>query len=94
MLTCGNNWTFIQQIITHKSLKVIPYCDNTSAVTKLVLEDNLITLSKVDQLALASYSALVELHLDGNLVTALPANYFSVVPNLRVLSLSRNNINR
>lgn len=76
------------------SLTVIPRCNNASSVTKLVIEDNLITLSDVDQLALASYSALAELHLDGNLVTVLPANYFSVVPNLRVLSLSRNYISR
>lgn len=80
--------------MTNKVLKIIPRSNNNSSVTKLVLEENLITLSEDDRLALASYSALVELHLDSNLVTAIPANYFSVVPNLRVLSLSKNNISR
>ncbi|XP_070783831.1 leucine-rich repeat-containing protein 19-like [Enoplosus armatus] len=77
---------------TNKLLRVIPRCGNGSSVTKLVIEGSLITLNKTDRLALASYPRLVELHLDGNLVTGIPAKYFSVVPHLRVLSLSRNKI--
>lgn len=80
--------------MTNHLLQVIPHCDNSSSVTKLVIERSLITLNKADRLALASYSRLVELHLDGNLVTTIPAKYFSVVPHLRVLSLSRNKISR
>lgn len=57
-----------------------------------MLEDSLITLNEEDRLALASYPNLEELHLDGNQVTHIPAKYFSVVPQLRVLSLSRNRI--
>lgn len=79
--------------MTKKALKVIPH-SNASSITKLVIRDSLIILSEVDRQALATYPTLEELHLDGNLVTAIPANYFSVVPNLRVLSLSRNNISR
>lgn len=59
-----------------------------------MIEGNLITLNDTDQQALASYPSLVELHLDANWITAIPAKYFSVVPNLRVLSLARNNISR
>ncbi|XP_049913175.1 leucine-rich repeat-containing protein 19-like isoform X1 [Epinephelus moara] len=73
-------------------LQVIPHNDNSSNVTKLVIEESLITLSDDDRLALASYPTLVELHLDDNQVTSIPAKYFSVVPNLRVLSLTRNKI--
>ncbi|XP_071341737.1 leucine-rich repeat-containing protein 19-like isoform X2 [Trachinotus anak] len=74
------------------SLQVIPQSGNSSSVSKLVIEGNLISLSQVDRVALASYPKLVELHLDGNRVTNVSAKYFSVVPHLRVLSLSRNNI--
>ncbi|XP_026147568.1 leucine-rich repeat-containing protein 19-like [Mastacembelus armatus] len=77
---------------TNQLLKAIPYCGNCSSVTKLMIEKNLITLDETDRLALASYPTLVELHLDGNLVTSIPARYFSVIPHLRVLSLSRNTI--
>nr|XP_046226605.1 leucine-rich repeat-containing protein 19-like isoform X2 [Scatophagus argus] len=75
-----------------KPLQVIPYNDNSSNVTKLVIKESLITLNEADRLALSSYPRLVELHLDGNLVTSIPANYFSVMPQLKVLSLSRNKI--
>ncbi|XP_070709348.1 leucine-rich repeat-containing protein 19-like [Pempheris klunzingeri] len=79
--------------LTNKLLRVIPHSDSdTSSVTTLVIEESLISLTDSDRLALASYPRLVELHLNGNQVTGLPANYFSVVPGLRVLSLSRNNI--
>ncbi|XP_035523705.1 leucine-rich repeat-containing protein 19-like isoform X2 [Morone saxatilis] len=77
---------------TNNSLKVIPQCNTSCSVTKLLIEGNLITLNKADRLALASYTRLVELHLGGNLVTGIPAKYFSVVPHLRVLSLSGNKI--
>lgn len=81
--------------LTNKLLRVIPRNDsNSSSATTLVIEGSLITLNKADRLALASYPRLVELHLDGNLVTSIPAKYFAVVPQLRVLSLSRNNISR
>ena len=80
--------------LTNKSLQVIPHGGNSSTVTDLVIADNLITLNETDRLALASYPKLLELHLDGNLVTSIPAKYFSVVPNLRVLSLSGNKISR
>ncbi|XP_023259373.1 leucine-rich repeat-containing protein 19-like [Seriola lalandi dorsalis] len=78
--------------LTNKSLQVIPHSGNSSSLTKLMVEGNSITLTEEDGLALASYPALVELHLDDNRVTDVPAKYFSVVPRLRVLSLSRNNI--
>ncbi|XP_037612537.1 leucine-rich repeat-containing protein 19-like [Sebastes umbrosus] len=78
--------------LTNQLLQVIPDNCNSSSVTELVIEGSLITLNEADRLALASYPELVELHLDGNLVTSIPAEYFSVVPHLRVLSLSRNNI--
>ncbi|XP_069007292.1 leucine-rich repeat-containing protein 19-like [Embiotoca jacksoni] len=78
--------------LTDKLLQVIPHNDNNSTVTTLLIEGNRITLNKADQLALASYPTLAELHLDGNMVTAIPAQYFSVVPDLRVLSLARNKI--
>ncbi|XP_031156813.1 leucine-rich repeat-containing protein 19 isoform X2 [Sander lucioperca] len=78
--------------LTNKLLQVIPHSCNSSSVTKLLIEGSLITLNETDRLALASYPRLVELHLDGNLVTSIPAKYFSVVPHLRVLSLSRNKI--
>ncbi|XP_068199719.1 leucine-rich repeat-containing protein 3B-like isoform X2 [Antennarius striatus] len=76
----------------NKSLQVIPHSDNCSTVTKLVIGVNQITLNEADRLALASYPQLVELHLDSNLVTTIPAKYFTVVPRLTVLSLSRNTI--
>lgn len=57
-----------------------------------MIEGSLITLNETDRIALATYPGLVELHLDSNLVTAIPAKYFSVVPQLKVLSLSRNKI--
>ncbi|KAF1372717.1 hypothetical protein PFLUV_G00249270 [Perca fluviatilis] len=78
--------------LTNKLLQVIPHSCNSSSVTKLLIEGSLITLNEADRLALASYPRLVELHLDGNLVTSIPAKYFSVVPHLSVLSLSRNKI--
>ncbi|KAM6900456.1 uncharacterized protein FYW49_016959 [Xenentodon cancila] len=78
--------------LTDKLLQVIPHNKNNSSVTTLSIERNLITLNEMDQQALATYPTLVELHLDGNLVTTVPAKYFSVLPRLRVLSLARNNI--
>lgn len=94
---CNNNRSITHQQVknlTNKQLQVIPQSGNSSSVTKLVIEGSLITLNDTDRLALASYPRLVELHLDGNLVTSIPAKYFSVVPQLRVLSLSRNKISR
>lgn len=78
--------------LTNNLLQVIPQNGNSSNVTKLMVGGNLITLNETDQLALASYPTLVELQVDGNLVTAIPAKYFSGVPLLRVLSLTSNNI--
>ncbi|XP_063729854.1 leucine-rich repeat-containing protein 19-like isoform X2 [Eleginops maclovinus] len=78
--------------LTNKLLTAIPGSDNSSSVTTLLLEGNLITLNEADRRALASYTALEELRLDANLVSSIPAQYFSVTPLLRVLSLSRNNI--
>ncbi|XP_035801752.2 leucine-rich repeat-containing protein 19-like [Amphiprion ocellaris] len=77
---------------TNQFLKVIPPNDSNSSVTKLVMDGNLISLNEMDQLALASYPSLLELHLERNLITAVPADYFSELPHLRVLSLARNNI--
>lgn len=93
---CNNGPSIHQQVknLTNKLLQVIPHSCNSSSVTKLLIEGSLITLNETDRLALASYPRLVELHLDGNLVTSIPAKYFSVVPHLRVLSLSRNKISR
>lgn len=59
-----------------------------------MFEASLITLTKEDRMALATYVGLEELHLDGGQVTRIPARYFSVVPQLKVLSLSRNKISR
>ncbi|XP_075309133.1 uncharacterized protein LOC142370441 [Odontesthes bonariensis] len=78
--------------LTNKLLPVIPYNDNNALVTILAIEENQITLNELDQQALASYPALVELHLDGNLVTSVPAKFFSGLQQLRVLSLARNDI--
>lgn len=65
-----------------------------SAPTSMVLEERRLALNEDDRRALATYAGLEELHLDGNRVSCLPARYFSVVPQLRVLSLSRNRISR
>lgn len=65
-----------------------------ATVTKMVLEGGLITLSEADRRALATHPGLEELHLDGNMVAHVPAQYFRVVPQLKVLSLSRNKISR
>uniref|UniRef100_UPI0037E85E91 leucine-rich repeat-containing protein 19-like n=1 Tax=Semicossyphus pulcher TaxID=241346 RepID=UPI0037E85E91 len=93
----GSNAAVVDETKLVKQVKkqlpqVIPFRGNSSSVTKLVIEGSLISLNKADRLALASYPALVELHLDGNRVTHIPAKYFSVVPHLKVLSLSKNNI--
>lgn len=69
-------------------------CAGNSTVNKLVFEERLITLNEEDRQALATYQGLEELHLDGNIVSYLPAKYFTVVPQLRVLSLSKNKISR
>ncbi|TKS88061.1 Leucine-rich repeat-containing protein 19 [Collichthys lucidus] len=87
----AENGTLVKNL-TNESLQVIPRNDNSSIVTKLVIEGSLITLNETDRLALASYPKLVELHLNGNQVTGVPARYFSVVPLLKVLSLSGNKI--
>ncbi|KAM4534019.1 uncharacterized protein PAE49_022319 [Odontesthes bonariensis] len=87
--------TVLHQLVknlTNKLLPVIPYNDNNALVTILAIEENQITLNELDQQALASYPALVELHLDGNLVTSVPAKFFSGLQQLRVLSLARNDI--
>ncbi|XP_067434133.1 leucine-rich repeat-containing protein 19-like isoform X3 [Thunnus thynnus] len=72
--------------------EVIPYDGKGTSINKLVIERNQITLNEQDRLALAHFPKLVELHLDNNLVTNIPAHYFSVAPHLRVLSLSGNMI--
>lgn len=79
---------------TDESLHVIPLSDNSSSVTTLVIERKLIALTEEDRQALATYPALQKLHLDWSQVTEVPARFFSVVPQLRVLSLSGNNISR
>lgn len=94
---CCNISKSIHQMLknlTNNHLDSIPRNENNASVTNLVIEENLITLTDKDQLALAGYPTLLELHLDNNQVTAIPAKYFSVLPNLTVLSLSRNNISR
>ncbi|XP_061569196.1 leucine-rich repeat-containing protein 19-like isoform X2 [Cololabis saira] len=78
--------------LTDKLLQVIPQNKNNASVTALLIERNLITLNETDRQALATYPTLVELHVDANRVTTVPAKYFSVLPRLRVLSLARNNI--
>ncbi|XP_040921543.1 leucine-rich repeat-containing protein 19-like [Toxotes jaculatrix] len=79
---------------TNKLLQVIPHNGNSSSVVKLIIDGNLITLNEGDQHALASYPTLVELNTDANRVNEVPAKFFSVVPHLKVLTLSRNNISR
>ncbi|KAG8009314.1 Leucine-rich repeat-containing protein 19 [Nibea albiflora] len=88
----AENGTLQAKNLTNVSLQVIPQSDNSSSVTKLVIEGSLITLNETDRLALASYPKLVELHLNGNQVTGVPAKFFDVVPLLKVLSLSGNKI--
>ncbi|MEQ2290576.1 hypothetical protein AMECASPLE_004524 [Ameca splendens] len=78
--------------LTDKLLQVIPPNANNSKVFMLVAEGNWITLNETDQQALNSYLTLVELRLGGNLVTTVPAKYFSRLSHLRVLSLARNSI--
>ncbi|KAM9712526.1 uncharacterized protein ACNS7B_023049 isoform 2-T2 [Menidia menidia] len=78
--------------LTNGLLPGIPLNDNNASVTTLVIERNRITLNELDQRALASYPTLVELYLDGNLITSVPARFFSGLQHLRVLSLARNNI--
>lgn len=80
----------VKNLKNNNTLQVIPH--NSENVTKLVIRDSLISLNEDDREALASYPDLIELQLDGNLVTTIPAKYFSVVPKLQVLTLSRNNI--
>lgn len=82
--------------LTNVFLKAIPPHpgDSNSSVTSLVVERNQITLSNGDKISLAGYPQLVELHLDLNRVTSIPARYLSIVPNLSVLSLSNNQISR
>ncbi|KAF7651662.1 hypothetical protein LDENG_00107370 [Lucifuga dentata] len=80
--------------LTSKSLQVIPHCEDSRSIAKLLVKENQITLNEEDQRALTTYPGLIEVHLDRNLVTAIAAEYFSIVPYLRVLSLSRNKISR
>uniref|UniRef100_A0A087Y1L7 LRRCT domain-containing protein n=1 Tax=Poecilia formosa TaxID=48698 RepID=A0A087Y1L7_POEFO len=77
--------------MTNKLLQVIPPNDKSN-VSILVIKGNQITLNETDQQALATYTTLVELYLGENLVTTVPAKFFSGLSHLRVLSLSRNNI--
>ncbi|XP_014849739.1 PREDICTED: leucine-rich repeat-containing protein 19 isoform X1 [Poecilia mexicana] len=77
--------------MTNKLLQVIPPNDKSN-VSILVIKGNQITLNETDQQALATYTTLVELYLDENRVTTVPAKFFSGLSHLRVLSLSRNNI--
>lgn len=86
----GNN--MVVENLTNKFLQIIPSNANDSIVSMLVIEDNNITLNETDQQALSSYPQLLELHLGGNLVTSVPAKYFSGLSHLRVLSLARNSI--
>lgn len=79
---------------TDGSLHVIPLNDNNSSVITLLIEGKLIALTEDDRQALATYPTLEKLHLDRSQVTEVPAGFFSVVPQLRVLSLSGNNISR
>ncbi|XP_032407021.1 leucine-rich repeat-containing protein 19 isoform X2 [Xiphophorus hellerii] len=78
--------------LTDELLQVIPPNDKSN-VSILVIKGNQITLNETDQQALTTYPTLVELYVGENLVTAVPANFFSGLSHLRVLSLSRNNIN-
>ncbi|XP_077591714.1 leucine-rich repeat-containing protein 19-like [Stigmatopora nigra] len=78
--------------LTNSFLKAIPPCSTNWSLSSLVIERNQITLSDEDRQSLATYSGLLELHLDDNYVTKLSSRYFSVVPHLRVLSLSKNKI--
>lgn len=75
------------------SLQQIPPSGNDST-TKLLLNGSHITLTRDDRLNLATYPQLEELDLSGSQVTQIPAEYFAVVPKLRVLSLSANKISR
>ncbi|KAM4544078.1 leucine-rich repeat-containing protein 19-like [Fundulus diaphanus] len=78
--------------LTGRLLQVIPPNYNSSNVSTLLIKGNQITLNETDRQALATYPTLVELHLGGNWVTAVPARYFSGLTRLRVLSLARNRI--
>uniref|UniRef100_A0A3B3TQN7 LRRCT domain-containing protein n=1 Tax=Poecilia latipinna TaxID=48699 RepID=A0A3B3TQN7_9TELE len=89
----GIAWTTSSLVkkMTNKLLQVIPPNDKSN-VSILVIKGNQITLNETDQQALATYTMLVELYLGENLVTTVPAKFFSGLSHLRVLSLSRNNI--
>ncbi|XP_012726626.2 leucine-rich repeat-containing protein 19 isoform X2 [Fundulus heteroclitus] len=78
--------------LTGRLLQVIPPNHNSSNVSTLLIKGNQITLNETDRQALATYPTLVELHLGGNRVTAVPARCFSGLSRLRVLSLARNRI--
>lgn len=77
-----------------ESLQQVPISNDASNVTHLVLNGSQITLTEKDRLTLANYTQLEELDLSGSRVTRIPAQYFAVVPKLRVLSLSGNQISR
>ncbi|XP_052380708.1 leucine-rich repeat-containing protein 19-like [Oncorhynchus keta] len=76
-----------------KTLQFIP-SNYSQTITKLILSNNLITLSSADEAALKNYSNLIELHLDGNWLTGLPGKLFEAMSKLEVLNLSHNNISR
>ncbi|XP_077480168.1 leucine-rich repeat-containing protein 19-like [Stigmatopora argus] len=78
--------------LTNSFLKAIPPCSTNWSLSSLVIERNQITLSDEDRQSLATYSGLLELHLDDNYVTNISSHYLSVAPHLRVLSLSKNKI--
>ncbi|XP_038165397.1 leucine-rich repeat-containing protein 19-like isoform X2 [Cyprinodon tularosa] len=87
----GTNTSLIKNL-TDNLLQTVPPNVNDSDVQTLVIEGSQITLNETDRLAFNSYPKMVELHLDANQVTTIPARYFSGLPFLRVLTLARNNI--
>ncbi|XP_064873196.1 leucine-rich repeat-containing protein 19 [Oncorhynchus nerka] len=94
----GNNgesdyWRKLVVNCSFKTLQFIP-SNYSQTITKLILSNNFIALSSADEAALKNYSNLIELHLDGNLLTVLPGKLFEAMSKLEVLDLSHNNISR
>ena len=88
-MLCSSN----QQVVdmSNGTLQNVPP-DLNSNVTKLILSENFIALSKTDRKALSNYPKLKELHLDNNNLTHLTGKIFVGLSELRALNVSGNKI--
>ncbi|KAL0963218.1 hypothetical protein UPYG_G00351250 [Umbra pygmaea] len=78
--------------LSNTKLESIPLIFHTQNITKLLLSNNFINMSAVDEAVLKTFSNLTELHLDGNLLTDVPEKLFETMSKLKVLNLSNNSI--